>query len=98
MLVKIGDVWVDPLRVVALEWVPAVEPREATRGPVATLPFSGTDLYGVWDVGHPGAPAYVDVLLDVDSESAEVVSAHGVTLDEAAAIVNRCREQHMGSR
>jgi hypothetical protein len=77
MLCKIGDVWVDPLRVVALEYVPATEPR-AIDGTLST-----------WQV--MGSPAYVAISVVVGDDCDEV-NAHGVELDEAARLINRGAE------
>lgn len=63
MLVKVGDVWVDPLRVEGI------------------VPFAD-DVVEI-------------VMVQYDDRKQYPYRATGITPDEAARIVNRCREQHV---
>jgi hypothetical protein len=103
LLVKIGDVWVDPRRVEALEFVEAVPPDDdAEPAPTPTWivdgkPFASVSFQAI-SSAPDGEPAYVRIHLFTSGDSYAQYNAHGVTLDEAAQIVNRCREQHMGRK
>lgn len=90
MLVKVGDVWVDPLRVEAMEFVPAIPGS----GPV-DAPVSANDSVMYFTMSP--RPACVRINMD-DSSYQECYIALGVSLDDAAAIINRAREAHMGGK
>ncbi len=110
MLVKVGDVWVDPLNVVSLEWHEAIEPvvvpaqtypawkseSDSTAQPAssATITFAGLSAW----YPDEARPAYVEIAVRDGQAEAYSLDAHGVTLDEAAHIINRAREAHMGRR
>jgi hypothetical protein len=83
MLVKVGDVWVDAQRVVALEQRWPVKRVEN----VPDKPPGWTSLanYEHDDTGASG-PGWVEITL---YRQRLTVSANGVTLGDAAAIINR---------
>ncbi len=74
LLVKVGDVWVDPVKVIALEWYESKPSTSDTEGDVT------------WQtLGHD---AHVAITLAGPSEAC----ARGVTIGDAAAIINGALE------
>jgi hypothetical protein len=82
MLVKVGDTWIDPMRVDVIadgEWVEEV--ATAYTGWSLGWPPPTTSVHRV-NANDPCATLWID----------GSYVAHGVDGDEAARIINRCRE------
>lgn len=94
MLVKIGDMWIDPMEVEAIqdgeEITEVVEHKEPTVHEWSVITHSTRDVWRV-DPANPCATLWTK------SDGCEYV-ARGITGDDAAQIVNRCREADRGPR
>lgn len=87
MLVKVGDIWIDPLLVESVKerW----HQRRKEPDPDAPPRPAGWIFLAEYE-DDPTKPSY----LEINTRRGEY-TVEGVALDEAVRAINRCREQHM---